>query len=118
MCHSARKPHLGGKGAKTRIYLADMIPQGFISHPQQFYIAADKNTAMVLGASWDRGQSGDRLRQARIDKGMSIRDLAMASGLSTVTISNLESGRMTSFLINPAEGDPGAGGTRYLFWLF
>jgi transcriptional regulator with XRE-family HTH domain len=42
---------------------------------------------------------GDRLRQARIDKGMSIRDLAMASGLTTVTISNLEAGRTTASLL-------------------
>lgn|GEM_PF-4069745 len=54
---------------------------------------------MFLGLSGMGDNLGDRIRQTRIVKGMSFRDLAMESGLTTVNICNLETGKATASLL-------------------
>jgi len=56
--------------------------------------------AWFLGHQWSGDSSGARLRQARVAKNMTIRDLDEATGLSTPTIGNLEAGRIRATLPN------------------
>jgi len=44
----------------------------------------------------DREQLGSRLREIRIQKGISIRGLAEQAGLTPATIQNIEAGRFSA----------------------
>lgn len=54
----------------------------------------------LLGHQWSGDSPGARLRQARVAKGMTVRDLAAVTGLTPATISGLEAGRTTASLPN------------------
>lgn len=52
----------------------------------------------LLGHQWSGDSPGDRLRQARIEKNMTIRDLAVASGISKEALIKLESDKTKASL--------------------
>ena len=54
----------------------------------------------LLGHQWSGNSPGARLRQARVTNNMTIRDLCAVTGLSDVTIKNLESDKFNASLPN------------------
>jgi len=54
----------------------------------------------LLGHQWSGNSPGARLRQARVTNNMTIRDLCAITGLSDVTIKNLESDKFNASLPN------------------
>ena len=54
----------------------------------------------LLGHQWSGNSPGARLRQARVTNNMTIRDLCAVTGLSDVTIKNLETNKFNASLPN------------------
>nr|WP_078060614.1 helix-turn-helix transcriptional regulator [Desulfotomaculum copahuensis] len=54
----------------------------------------------LLGHQWSGDSPGARLRQARVAKNMTIRDLSTATGLSVTAIGNLEADKFNAALPN------------------
>ncbi|NPV92072.1 MAG: helix-turn-helix transcriptional regulator [Firmicutes bacterium] len=54
----------------------------------------------LLGHQWSGDSPGARLRQARVSKNMTIRDLSADTGLSVTAIGNLEADKFNAVLPN------------------
>ncbi|MBW2672113.1 MAG: transcriptional regulator [Deltaproteobacteria bacterium] len=54
----------------------------------------------LLGHQWSGDSPGARLRQARVAKNMTIRDLSAATGLSVTALSRLEADKFNAALPN------------------
>jgi len=65
-----------------------------------FIVRRTKLPPWLLGHQWSGNSPGARLRQSRVTNNMTIRDLCAVTGLSDVTIKNLESDKFNASLSN------------------